>query len=474
MAIASPVKPATAIAQESSGQRRPFLASFFSVLAWQIGAILLVELLLFCAGIGEEEIFRFDPELGTKHMCNKRVTWRSEGFSQGYLNDDGMREPSLTVTKPAGTYRIALLGDSMVESFQVPLEETFGQLLQKQLIAPAQARVQVLNFGTSGYSTVQQYLQLKEKVFKYHPDMVLACYSSQDLFENWFGPDEVVRNVRPVAELLPDEKLKVQTYYVRHWMHSPRAKVLQAIGWLREKSRIWGLLAAIDLDMSIHNAAYRCVAHVFTEPKAELKKLPATLSSLGPQACSAVHESIESVFREQTPPPTATFADTAHTPQTGSSSNGEAVLACAQTTGSDAPGIGSTSSQTASSQTANPSPDNVTIVATLRSLLREMKRECDQQGCQFLVEASPSRSALVPGSSEPTAGLSYTDERQILTKVCNQLGISMFDCEAVAEKLPEESRSPLFYTRHLTPQGHQFVAAALSGFLNQQMGKAQQ
>src|SRR5262249_22267347 len=162
------------------------------------------------------------------------------------------------------------------------------------------------------------------------------------------------------------------------------------------------------------------------------KKLRTTLSSLGPQACSTVRESSEGAFREQTPPPTATLADTAHIPQTGSSSNRGAVLASAQTTGSDAPGFGSTSSQTGSPQTADPSLDNATIVATLRSLLREMKRECDQQGCQFLVEASPSRSALLPGSSEPTAGLSYTDERQILTKICNQLGISMFDCESVA------------------------------------------
>ena len=43
-----------------------------------------------------------------------------------------MREPNLTIAKPVGTYRIAVLGDSMVEGLQVPIEETFGQKFSRR------------------------------------------------------------------------------------------------------------------------------------------------------------------------------------------------------------------------------------------------------------------------------------------------------------------------------------------------------
>src|SRR4030095_15927244 len=79
-----------------------WLTRVLVLVLWQVIAILVAELFLFFVGLGEEEIFKFDPELGTKHMTNKRVTWRSEGYAQFYLNDDGMREPGLTIAKPPG------------------------------------------------------------------------------------------------------------------------------------------------------------------------------------------------------------------------------------------------------------------------------------------------------------------------------------------------------------------------------------
>ncbi len=124
--------------------------------------------------MGEEDIYKLDSTLGFQHFPNKRVTWRSEGFSQSYFDADGMRDPGLTIAKPANVYRIALLGDSMVEGLQVPIEQTFGKLIEKKLNQSGKRSVQILNFGNSGYSTAQEYLQLKQKVFKYQPDLVCA------------------------------------------------------------------------------------------------------------------------------------------------------------------------------------------------------------------------------------------------------------------------------------------------------------
>ena len=179
-------------------------------------------------------------------MTNKRITWHTEGYAQSYFDSNGMREPELTISKPPNTYRVALLGDSMVEGLQVPIEKTFGQILSNRLSHSGAPQIQILNFGTSGYSTVQEYLQLKKLVFKYKPDLVLLGYNNRNMFENWAPPDQVLTNVRPLAIHLPGGKLIVSNVPVLDWMRSPRAKFLMQIDWFREHSRIWGLIPSLS------------------------------------------------------------------------------------------------------------------------------------------------------------------------------------------------------------------------------------
>ena len=173
--VRQPTRPQATQSRQVPGKRN-WVAGVALFLVCQILAVLFVEGVLYCTGLGEEEIFRFDRDIGFMHMTNKRITWRTEGFAQSYLDADGMRQPGLTVAKPADTFRVAVLGDSMVEAFQVPLEQTFGEIIAKRLSPFDSKEVQWLNFGTSGYSTVQEYLQMKRQVMKYHPDLVILCY----------------------------------------------------------------------------------------------------------------------------------------------------------------------------------------------------------------------------------------------------------------------------------------------------------
>src|SRR5436309_1535143 len=110
MVVSTPTKPINKSHKPGRSAKRTAIW-MLGILACQMVAIFFVEAIFYCSGLGEEEIFHFDPQIGFVHMRNKRVTWRSEGFAQSYLNDDGMREPNLTVAKPANTYRVALLGD---------------------------------------------------------------------------------------------------------------------------------------------------------------------------------------------------------------------------------------------------------------------------------------------------------------------------------------------------------------------------
>ena len=123
---------------------------------------------------------------------------RSEGEAYIRINSDGLRDREHSKAKPLGTVRIAVLGDSFAEAAQVTLEATFWVHLERELNAChafGQRRVEVLNFGVSGYGTAQELLTLRHRAWDYSPDMVLLA----------FFPGNDVRNNSKVLE---PEKLR--------------------------------------------------------------------------------------------------------------------------------------------------------------------------------------------------------------------------------------------------------------------------
>ena len=48
--------------------KQPLLKRLLPYIAWQLVALLAVEATLAFAGLGEEELFKLDPEIGTVHM----------------------------------------------------------------------------------------------------------------------------------------------------------------------------------------------------------------------------------------------------------------------------------------------------------------------------------------------------------------------------------------------------------------------
>jgi hypothetical protein len=429
-----------------------------AILLCQVLAIVLVEAFLWCAAMGEEEIFHFDREIGFVHMHDKRITWRTEGFAQSYLDSNGLREHNVTVAKPADTYRVALLGDSLVEGLQVTDEQTFGQIIARRLSPLSGKKVQVLNFATSGYSTVQEYLLLKRNVMQFQPDLVLDCYNNRDLFENWTAPDQVITNVRPIALHLPGGKLVIDNLPVRRWLRSPRGQFMLSTNWLRAHSRIMGLLAELDLDLSQHNRFYRAMVDAISHPKnamADLQEAIASLSSSGP--------SFKINF----------FEDSAAKPAGANVSSQPAPAHVINSaTGNDSFAKTPMLAATSAPKKANGGSDHGDLYTqlvsrTLASLFDEMHKTCAARNCDFAVVCVPARAQLcpLPGSDTAFNGINYDDELNIVHSICSTAGIPCCDVEAEAEKLPEDARPGLFYAAHLKPQGQQFIADVLQPFV---------
>lgn len=152
-------------------------------------SLLVAEAALRIAGVSNPNFYGPDPERGWGLRPGAQGRWTKEGDAEVRINRDGMRDEEHPVAKPAGELRIAVLGDSCVESLQVPVEKTFWSLLEKELArcpVVAGRKVEALDFGVSGYGTAQELLTLRHRVWQYDPDLVLlAFYTGNDVRNNW-------------------------------------------------------------------------------------------------------------------------------------------------------------------------------------------------------------------------------------------------------------------------------------------------
>jgi hypothetical protein len=150
-------------------------------------ALLICELVLRLLGVSYPVFVWTDPIRGVAHIPGAqggRVL--PDGHRWIEINRDGWRGPDVALEHPPGTLRIALLGDSFIEAFEVPFDSTVGEVVERRLSARLGRPVEVLNFGNGGYGTTQEYLALHHEVWKYSPDLILlAVTTGNDISDNY-------------------------------------------------------------------------------------------------------------------------------------------------------------------------------------------------------------------------------------------------------------------------------------------------
>jgi lysophospholipase L1-like esterase len=106
-------------------------------------------------------------------------TGRELGFYDylGASNSLGFRDREHAVAKPAGVYRIVVLGDSIAAGLHVERnEDVFPPILERLLVQNG-LRAEVINLAVSCYNTQQEVEMLREKGLQYHPDLVVVAYT---------------------------------------------------------------------------------------------------------------------------------------------------------------------------------------------------------------------------------------------------------------------------------------------------------
>lgn len=218
-----------------ASRRVKLLVSAASVLF----ALFLAEAALRVAGYGYPVFYTTDAERGYALRPGAEGWYRKEGAAFVRVNSEGLRDGEHAREKPAGALRVAVLGDSYAEALQVAEEKAFWSLTEGRLQACAGLggrRVEVINFGVSGYGTAQELFTLREKVWDYSPDIVLlAVTTNNDLIDNsraLKGTDEMPYFVLREGRLVLDDSFRDNKSF--RWRQSAASR---AGRWLRERLR---------------------------------------------------------------------------------------------------------------------------------------------------------------------------------------------------------------------------------------------
>ena len=182
-----------------------------------LAGLVVCELLLRLLGISYPVYVWMHPVRGVAHIPGTKSVKQFAGHSWIEINSDGWRGPEVALKRPPGTFRIALLGDSYIEAFEVPFEKTAGEVLERRLAALRGTPVEVLNFAQGGYGTTQQQLTLQHEVWKYSPDLVLlAVTTGNDISDNYRplkGTDYVPYHVFRGSDLVLDSSFRQSKGY---------------------------------------------------------------------------------------------------------------------------------------------------------------------------------------------------------------------------------------------------------------------
>src|SRR5262249_51729552 len=102
-------------------------------------------------------------------------------------------------------------------------------------------RVEVLNFGVSGYGTTQEYLQLRDRVWQFDPDIILLTFTvSNDVRNN--SKKLEWDDIRPFYVLDNGRLVRDNSFREKGAYKSRKTPAFQALYWTINHSRILQLL----------------------------------------------------------------------------------------------------------------------------------------------------------------------------------------------------------------------------------------
>lgn len=157
-----------------------------------------------------------DPILGYRFIPSSDYWYYKENDHPitGRINSYGWKDKEWALKKPQNTYRIAVLGDSIVEAFQVESDRTCLSLAEHELNENHKLKFEFMNFGLSGFTQTEEFWVLKNHVMQFSPDMVIVFF--QPLNDIMDVEKETASGlIRPFYHISGNEELILDTSFVK-------------------------------------------------------------------------------------------------------------------------------------------------------------------------------------------------------------------------------------------------------------------
>jgi len=122
-----------------------------------------------------------DLELGVRSWSVHHAMRPGYDNPASPTNSFGLRSPEVAVPKPAGTFRILLLGDSFTFGFRADNEVVFARQLEQRLRTAGFPSVEVVNAGVLSYCPLLEYLQYRHHLHVLQPDLVVLNFDMSDV-----------------------------------------------------------------------------------------------------------------------------------------------------------------------------------------------------------------------------------------------------------------------------------------------------
>jgi hypothetical protein len=426
--------------QPSSSSRTPWFVALARTVVWSALSaaliLILLETVFALAHIGEEEFVEVTPTVGFSHTPNRAVTWRSEGFSTSTTNTAGFRDREWRLAKPAGTTRIAVVGDSMTEAYQVPIEQTFVRRTE-DLLKQKGINAETMNFGMSGFSTVQALYLFNENIKQYKPDVCVLAYHVGDNEKNLYTPGAEGQLPRPYAMISPQGKLLSDWTLYDSWHSSPAATHYAKTADLRHHSRIWAVLTKLDLQLmsnKLYKKTKKALAKVLPSQDAPPIAAPGLRTTEMSQDLLG-HSYTPSKFVIPELPPYKSFP-----PPTEFGDKMAKEIMMSRTQSASVTGL------------IQGTRTRFDVTAQLIQLLNQC---CRENNCKLVVMALPA----------PSNSMLYWRELRWMKALAQQDGFTFTDTNTVFPKVAPMEKSDVYYNIHFTKKGHDIVANVLTDAL---------
>ena len=202
---------------------------FSFLLSFSISMVVL-ELFVSTTFIAEQSNNDVYNDIGRGRRAGFEYVKFGEGFSAGQFNEFRYMGPGYPYEKNPGTLRIALLGDSYVEGFQVFDRDHFRRILEDELKGRLNVNVEVLNFGRSGFDLADMYCYNETFVSEFNPDFSLYFVSNADLNPETTDPLRLTLK-------LEDDSLVISKQFPNSYL-----QVYNETKWLVQYSSILNML----------------------------------------------------------------------------------------------------------------------------------------------------------------------------------------------------------------------------------------